>query len=618
MQVLVFNAGSSSLKCSVFDTACSNASEAQRFKLNLERLEQVDAGMAQLPGLLRAQGLNKFDAIGHRVVHGGSRFRQATLIDDNVLAAIVACTDLAPLHNPPALAGIRIAAQLWPGLPQVAVFDTAFHHRMPPRATEYAVPQAWRDTGLRRYGFHGTSHKYVMEHSAAALHSDARSLRIISCHLGNGASVCAIEHGVSVDTSMGMTALEGLVMGTRSGDVDPGLFVHVQRQLGLSLAQIEDMLYQHSGLAALSGAGNDMRDIEQRAAAGDLRAQLAIQVYAYRVRKYIGAYAAAMGGVDVITFTGGIGENSSSMRKRICERLDFLGLAFDDDANAGVRLVGDEVATLHEPHSRVQVLVTATREQWMIARETARLLDALQRPGAAPPPVPAAAAESAANAMLTSVPVPVSVPTPTSTPIPIPIPIAVSARHVHLTEAACAVLFGGPLHAANALSQPGQWAAQETVDAIGPRGELHHLRVLGPCRAANQIEISATDAFVLGVDAPLRLSGQTQKTPVVTLRGPAGSLRSDGVIVAQRHIHATPADAVALGVVDGQTVDVEVQGQGRSLVYRDVAVRVSADCHTEMHIDTDEANAAHIDHVGSGVMVRAGTALARIQPAGPP
>ncbi len=578
MQILVFNAGSSSLKCSLFDTAQPDATRAQCFKLNLERLVDIDAGVAQLPALLAAQGISAIDAIGHRVVHGGARLITATLIDDAVLAEITACIELAPLHNPPALAGIRRAAELWPGLPQVAVFDTAFHHRMPACAAVYAVPQAWRDTGLRRYGFHGTSHKYVMEHAASALHSDARDLRIISCHLGNGASVCAIEHGVSVDTSMGMTPLEGLVMGSRSGDVDPGLFGHLQRQLGLSINEIEDTLNQRSGLAALSEAGNDMRDIEQRAAAGDKRAQLAIHVYAYRVRKYIGAYAAAMGGVDVIAFTGGIGENSSSMRKRICERLDFLGLAFDDDANAALRLVADEVVQVHEPHSRVKVLVTATREQWMIARETERLLAARSQPA------------------------------PTAS-----IPIAVSARHVHLTEAACLALFGGPLNRAKPLSQPGQWAAEETVDAIGPRGELHHLRVLGPCRAANQIEISQTDAYVLGVDAPLRPSGSTKKTPVITLRGPAGSLRSDGVIVAQRHIHATPADAAVLGLVDGQAVAVEVHGPGRSLVYSDVMVRVSADFVTEMHIDTDEANAAHIDHGGSGVKVRAGSVQARIQ-----
>ncbi|WP_428423699.1 acetate/propionate family kinase [Methylibium sp.] len=577
MHVLVFNAGSSSLKCSVFDTAL----DRQLFKLDLDRLDSIEAGVRQVPALLAAQGIAGIDAVGHRVVHGGNRFHDACVIDDKVLDAIAACADLAPLHHPPALAGIRIARECWPALPQVAVFDTAFHHTIPERAFTYAVPEAWRATGLRRYGFHGTSHKYVMQHVAAALQAAPQDLRIVSCHLGNGASVCAIERGVSVDTSMGMTTLEGLVMGTRSGDVDPGLFAHLQRTLGLDVAEIEDTLYRRSGLAALSGAGNDMRDIEQRAAAGDRRAQLAIQVYAYRVHKYIGAYAAVMGGVDAIAFTGGIGENSAPMRKRICERFDFLGLAFDDDANAGVRLAGDEVVLLHQAHSRVKVLVTATREQWMIARESERVL---------------AAASSA--------------PAGTRT-----VPIAVSARHVHLTEAACAALFGAghELHVHKPLSQPGQWAAQETVDVVGPRGELHGLRVLGPCRAANQIEISETDAFVLGVDAPLRLSGHTGNTPLVTLRGPAGSLRSNGVIVAQRHIHARPDDAAALGLTDGEQVDVEVHSEGRSLVFRDVAVRVGAEFATEMHLDTDEANAAHIEHGGRGVLMPAEGASARIQ-----
>lgn len=566
MLVLVLNAGSSSLKCSVFDTA----SDQQLFKTAFERLENIEGALQQIVEMLQKEGVQNFEAVAHRVVHGGSRFRDACLITDDVIESIAEYSNLAPLHNPSALACIKAASRLWPELPQVAAFDTAFHQTIPERAFVYAVPKPWRDTGLRRYGFHGTSHKYVMQHVAASLQATPQDLRLISCHLGNGASVCAIDRGVSVDTSMGMTPLEGLVMGTRSGDIDPGLFAHLHRTLGLTIEEIEDGLYHRSGLAALSGVGNDMRDIEQRAAAGDRNAQLAIQVYTYRVHKYIGAYAAVMGGVDVIAFTGGIGENSASMRKRICERFDFIGLAFDDDANTSIQLKGYEVVSMHQPHSRVKVVVTATREQWMIAREAARILNNAE---------------------------PLTVEQRT-------IPIAVSARHVHLTEETCRTLFGDKhvLQMHKQLSQPGQWAAEECIDIIGPRGELKDVRILGPYRDKNQIEISETDAFVLGIDVPLRLSGQVKNTPIVALRGPAGSVRSTGAIVAQRHLHAHTDTAKLLGLSDGQFVDVEVDSAGRSLVFKDVAVRVSDRFLTEMHIDTDEANAAHLEHGGVGVL----------------
>lgn len=566
MIVLVLNAGSSSLKCSVFDTV----SDRQLFKTAFERLENIEDALQQIFGMLQKERVADFEAIAHRVVHGGSRFRDACLITDDVIESIAEYSNLAPLHNPSALACIKAASSLWPKLPQVAAFDTAFHQTIPERAFVYAVPKPWRDTGLRRYGFHGTSHKYVMQHVATSLQATPQDIRLISCHLGNGASVCAIDRGVSVDTSMGMTPLEGLVMGTRSGDVDPGLFAHLHRTLGLGAEEIEDGLYHRSGLAALSGVGNDMRDIEQRAAAGDRNAQLAIQVYAYRVHKYIGAYAAVMGGVDVIAFTGGIGENSASMRKRICERFDFIGLAFDDDANTSLQLKGHEVVPVHQAHSRVKVVVTATREQWMIAREAARVMDNADTPTVAQRTIP----------------------------------IAVSARHVHLTEEACRVLFGDKhvLHMQKQLSQPGQWAAEESVDIVGPHGELKNVRILGPCRDQNQIEISETDAFVLGIDVPLRLSGQVKNTPGVLLRGPAGTVRSTGAIVAQRHLHAHTDAAKLLRLSDGQFVDVEVNSAGRSLVFKDVAVRVSDQFLTEMHIDTDEANAAHLEHGGSGVL----------------
>ena len=235
------------------------------------------------------------------------------------------------------------------------------------------MPQEGRDLGLRRYGFHGTSHKYVMQRVAEELSKSPEDLRIISCHLGNGASICAIDKGISVDTSMGMTALEGLVMGTRSGDVDPGLFAFLYRTQGLTADQIEKSLYSESGLKALAGS-NDMRVIEDKAADGDKKAQLALDIYAYRVRKYIGAYAAVMDGADVLAFTGGIGEHSAAMRKRICEGLDFMGLDFDEKKNAAVKLDGFEAPQIQKDNAKVKVIVTQTREQWMIAREAENIL----------------------------------------------------------------------------------------------------------------------------------------------------------------------------------------------------------------------------------------------------
>ena len=371
MRILVINVGSATVKMSVTDTGTGE----QVFKAELPVQDGgVDPAIGSIAKMIQRVKIGEIDAIGHRVVHGGEAFREPTLIDDGVLATLESLSVLAPLHNPPALAGIRAARTHWPDAPQVAVFDTAFHSTMPDRATTYAVPEEWRRSGVRRFGFHGTSHKYVMERVAQALGASPRDLRIISCHLGNGASVCAIDRGSSIDTSMGMTPLEGLVMGTRSGDVDPGLFGHLHRVLRLSPEQAESALYHRSGLAALSGQGNDLRAVEAAAGQGNSRAQLAIDVYAYRVRKYVGAYAAAMGGLDVLAFTGGIGENSMTMRKRICEGLEFLGLHLDEEANGSVHLEGYEAVPIHDGQLPVRVFVTQAREQWMIAQEVHRLL----------------------------------------------------------------------------------------------------------------------------------------------------------------------------------------------------------------------------------------------------
>jgi acetate kinase len=591
MRILVFNAGSSSLKFGLFETGGAADERhllkgsydtfrdaACRFRLTAgdtvldrrEPLPDLTAAIAAVPSVLAAQGFDGVDAVGHRIVHGGTAHGAPVRIDDAVLAELDALTPLAPLHNPANLAAVRLARDVWPGVPQVAVFDTAFHLTAPPFATTYAVPEAWRAAGLRRFGFHGTSHKYVALRAAEAIGQPVERLQIVSCHLGNGASVCAINRGRSMDTSMGLTPLEGLVMGTRSGDIDPGAFGFLSRRLGLTVEQIEAALYNDSGLKALTGSG-DMREAEERAAEGDAAAQLAIEIYAYRARKYIGAYAAAMGGLDAIVFTGGIGENSASMRRRICDGLEFMGLMLDHDRNQSVGLADHAAPEIQAWGSRIRVIVTETAEQLQIAREVAVALAAPARPPA------------------------------------ISVPVAVSARHVHLSQAHVEALFGAgtTLTAEFDLRQPGNFAAHQRVTVEGPKGRFENVRVLGPTRGRTQVEVSRTDTFTLGIDAPVRLSGDLDGTPKVRLVGPAGTVETDGLIIAARHIHMHPDDAARWGLKDRQEVEVRVVGTGRGISFARTIVRVQATAFTEMHIDTDEANAAGLAGVAEGALIPA-------------
>jgi len=307
------------------------------------------------------EGLSEIAAVGHRVVHGGAEFRKAVLVDDAVREAIGRCSALAPLHNPHNLRGIELARALLPGVPQVAVFDTAFHQSMPPEASTYALPEETRsELGIRRYGFHGISHAYVARRAAEELGRPPGALRIVTCHLGNGASVAAVKGGRSVDTSMGMTPLEGLVMGTRCGDLDPAVVLLMVTDGHLTPDDVDRLLNERSGLLGLSGASNDMREVIERSA-DDSRAELALEVFCYRVRKYIGAYTAALGGIDALVFTGGIGENEPEVRARACRGLDFLGVLLDDGANerGAVRIGAGSVA----------VLVLGTDEELAIAME---------------------------------------------------------------------------------------------------------------------------------------------------------------------------------------------------------------------------------------------------------
>jgi acetate kinase len=576
MLVLVLNAGSSTLKAQLIDPETGDVA----FKTTIERIGEAgrthDAAVAEV---LAGVGGKDIGAVGHRVVHGGERFTGATPIDDAVEAAIEASIPLAPLHNPANLAGIRAARRALQ-VPHVAVFDTAFHARMPRRAKTYAIdPDVAAEHAIRRFGFHGTSHAYVAELAAGELGRPLSELRIVSLHLGNGASACAVEFGHSTETSMGMTPLEGLVMGTRSGDIDPGALVTLMRA-GWDAERIDTLLNKKSGLSGLSGAGNDLRDIERRAAEGDDRARLAISVFSHRVRKYVGAYAASMGGLDAVVLTGGIGENSVSMRQRILQRFEFLGLVLDDDKNAAARVSQQApVARISADHSRVVALAVRTNEELSIARQAVAAIRERER------------AET-----------------------PKPIPIAISARHIHLDQASFHALFGAeatPTHLRD-ISQPGQYACHEKVNLIGPRGRVDGVRLLGPLRSKNQIEISRTDEFALGVDAPIRDSGNVAGSAPIVVEGPKGRLAlSEGLICAKRHVHMTPEDARRYEVNDGDEVEVAVSGGPRDLVFGDVLIRVSPKYKLEMHIDTDEGNAAELDRGATGEMVYTDVTSAR-------
>jgi len=315
------------------------------------------------------------DAVGHRLVHGAERFTESVLVDPQVIEAIEACVPLAPLHNPPNLIGLRAAMALMPGVPQVGVFDTAFHQTMEPRAFLYAIPYDLYTTHrLRRYGFHGTSHRYVTEAAARFLGKPLERTNVITCHLGNGCSMTAVRGGKSVDTSMGLTPLEGLVMGTRSGDVDPALAFHMVRALGMTVDQVDAVLNRQSGLLGLSGVSNDMREVLRAAEEGSPRARLALDIFCYRIRKYVGAYTAVVGKVDALVFTGGIGENSAPIRAGACEGLEPLGYRMDAARNVAPDRGPRDLAA---PDSPKRILVIPTDEEAMIARDTARIVAGL-------------------------------------------------------------------------------------------------------------------------------------------------------------------------------------------------------------------------------------------------
>ena len=586
-KILVINCGSSSLKFQLFDTESPTLQvqgQVERIALAGSVLRFGNGGaerqiefacadhseaFARLVTELRQQGIisdaMEISAVGHRVVHGGERFTEATIIDDDVTQAIDALSSLAPLHNPVNLMGIRAARIAFPGALHVAVFDTTFHHTLPPYAYLYGLPmQYYRELGVRRYGFHGPSHGYVSLKAAQLLKKPYNELETVVCHLGNGASICAVDHGRSVDTSMGLTPAAGLPMGTRCGDVDPGALCYIARESDFDINALDAMLNHNSGLLGISERSSDMRELEMLADNGESGAQLAIKTFCYNVRKYIGAYVAAMEGIDALVFTGGIGENSALVRALACQGLSCMGIEIDRHKNQASSGASDPVDISAE-NSRVKVLVIPTDEERMIARQT---LSAIERHRAAE------LQQDGAR-----------------------IPIEVSAHHVHLSEDHVAALFGEghTLTPVAELSQPGQFACAEQVTLIGPKGTVTRVRVLGPVRKQSQVEISMTEQFKLGIHPPIRESGDLKDTPGLILEGAAGRRVQlvEGVICAMRHIHMTPKDALQYGVRDRYVVRVVVEGD-RELTFGDVLIRVSPNYALAMHIDTDEANAAHL------------------------
>ena len=401
MKVLVINCGSSSLKYQLYDMTTSTAlasglierigepqgllthknhpgTDGETKIVREEPIADHEAGMRLAQELLVdpktgvVADRSDIQAVGHRVVHGGETFRASTLISPEVIAAIEKTIPLAPLHNPPNLMGIRVSRELFPDAPQVAVFDTAFHQTMPPHAYHYALPyEFYEELGVRRYGFHGTSHKFVAEEAAGLLERPLRDLNLVTAHLGSGASICAIEKGRSIDTSMGMTPLGGVIMGTRGGNFDPGALIYITEQKGYSVAEIDRVLQKESGLKGICGS-NDMRDIHARAADGDERARLALDMFSHRIRQYIGAYFFVLGNVDSLVFTAGIGEHDPLTREKCCADLEAFGLILDREKNQTGRGQARAIST---PDSPVRILVIPTNEELEIARQTVEVLN---------------------------------------------------------------------------------------------------------------------------------------------------------------------------------------------------------------------------------------------------
>lgn len=400
MKILVLNCGSSSIKYKLFDMDSKEVlgqggmekvgmkgsflkherQDGQKILFEGEILEH-QTGIEYILGVLTSKehgaiaSMDEIGAVGHRVVHGGEKFNSSVLITDEVVAKMEECIEMAPLHNPPNLMGIKAISEILPSVPQVGVFDTAFHQTMPDYAYMYAIPYSlYKKYGIRRYGFHGTSHRFVSARAAEYLGLDPNNSKIITCHIGNGGSVAAIKNGKSVDTTMGFTPIEGLMMGTRCGDIDLGVVTYLMDKEMIGTGPASALFNKHSGMLGISGISSDMRDIEDACKEGNERAILGFNMYCYRIKKYVGAYMAAMGGADAIVFTGGVGENDDNVRKNVCSDLEFAGVEFDAELNKGVR--GKEIV-LSKPNSRVKVAIVPTDEEFMIAADSLAIVKTL-------------------------------------------------------------------------------------------------------------------------------------------------------------------------------------------------------------------------------------------------
>lgn len=396
MKVLVINTGSSSLKYQLIDMTnervlakglCDRIGlegsfvrqtndDGKKFEKEMPLKDHQDAIREVIQSLTDKEhgvieSMSEISSVGHRVVHGGEKFYKSALIDDEVLKTIEECIALAPLHNGPNMIGIQACKKNLPDVPMVAVFDTAFHQTMPKKAYIFALPyEMYKEKGIRRYGFHGTSHKYVSERVAVLMNKPYDSLKIVTCHLGNGSSICAIRNGIAVDTSMGYTPLDGVPMGTRCGAIDPAIVTSLIEQNGYDAAMLNDLLNKKSGVLGISGISSDFRDLDEAADNGNERAELALEIFAYGVKKFIGSYAVAMGGIDALVFTAGIGENNSGIRKRILAGLEFLGVEVDEEKNS---LRGQEM-DISKEGAKVRTFVIPTNEELAIARETVKIL----------------------------------------------------------------------------------------------------------------------------------------------------------------------------------------------------------------------------------------------------
>ncbi|ROT05332.1 acetate kinase [Muribaculaceae bacterium Isolate-104 (HZI)] len=402
MKILVLNCGSSSVKYKLIDTDTDKtlaeggvekiglADGFLKFKRPDGSKEITELGLTDHKGAVQAilnnltdpvvgciKSYDEIDAVGHRVVHGAEKFNKSVLITDEVIQQVKDCYNLAPLHNPANITGIEAITALMPDVPQVGVFDTAFHQTMPAKSYMYALPyRFYKEDGVRRYGFHGTSHRYVSARACEFLGLDAATQKVITCHIGNGGSITAVLNGKSVDTSMGLTPTEGLMMGTRVGDVDPGALTYLMKRHNMTVDDLQRVINKESGMAGVSEISSDMREIENAVNAGNERAKMALDMYEQRIIKYVGAYAAEMGGVDVIVFTGGVGENQTGVRENVCAPLAFMGVEIDTALNARTRGTETEIST---PASKVRVVVIPTDEELMIARDTREIVSALKK-----------------------------------------------------------------------------------------------------------------------------------------------------------------------------------------------------------------------------------------------